>query len=80
MWRALLHPEGGKSLKGGGEEVAVKILAGNTSQKDRSECLAEARLMCGLDHENIVKLKGLCLSTKEEPTQLLIVLEYCNRK
>jgi len=72
VWKATLQPEN--------ETVAIKILSGSASAKDRAECMAEAKLMTLLDHENVVRLKGLSFwhQQQNEPPRLLIILEFCN--
>jgi len=76
VWRAKLMPA---NKKGTPEAVAVKILLGNSSEKDRQECLAEAKIMSLLDHENVVTIRGVAFATTPAgESQLQIVIEYCN--
>lgn len=72
MWKAVLSPEQ--------QMVAVKIVAGNASAQERQDCIAEAKLMSIMDHENIVKMIGISFWAQKGAPRLLIVLEMCNSK
>lgn len=73
-------PPPGKS--GAGETVAIKVLTGGdkgASEKERQECLAEAKIMAIMHHENVVSIRGVSFTTAANgDPEMQLVLEYCN--
>ncbi len=45
--------------------IAVKFLHSQSS--DSTDLINEISCMCGLDHENLIKLYGICLDFKQQP-------------
>jgi len=58
----------------GDEQVAVKSLNKEATEKDKLRFIQEAAIMSQFDHKNVVKLYGVI---REPPT--MIVLEYMSR-
>mmetsp|Transcript_26185 Transcript_26185/g.68767 ORF Transcript_26185/g.68767 Transcript_26185/m.68767 type:complete len:847 (+) Transcript_26185:3-2543(+) len=57
--------------------VAAKVLKGGLDAEVRKSFLREAALMAMLDHQNIVRLVGVCTVPRDLPP--LLLMQYCDR-
>ena len=64
------------NFEGEVHQVAVKLVRISAAAHDKEQFLGEAELMLSLDHINILKVEGLCLSRKP----WLLISEYMMHK
>ncbi|KAH8865000.1 Insulin receptor-related protein [Schistosoma japonicum] len=66
---------GGEAKRNGRwEAVAVKVIGSKATYEGKTDFLSEAKLMRSLDHQNVVRLVGICLYPKEN--HLYLIMEF----